>query len=222
MPIVTGAVVVPEPVLDKVVIPELRFTFENPAGPGMPKTYVIEDSPKIRNIHLRHQFKAGPYSDYRIQKPWSYMLLRVNRDGRVCIGIIYFANKRLETVDEPGLLAAPLPNVDYATDHAEEGICFYQHGKKWGPTPEEAALNAHSFFWGSDFNTGVTCYKKGRPAVITGKRLSWRGTLLLWKRLTVKGIPIEWVPIQDRTGRPINTLKEAFESLSGVRDFNYE
>jgi len=204
---------------DKMVLPEIRFTFD-PIDGRKYKTYVVADEPKRKSINLRHQFQAGPYTRFFIWKPWSWMLVRPNEQGVILLSALFFSHEELKSVDQPGLLAAPLPNIDYGIDKGL-GVCLWQSGRRFGPTPEEAAVNVHRYFWESDFNTGVRCWTEGRPKEIRPKKTGWRGSMRLWQIRTLKNQPVTFLPINDDQGKEVKTLTDAFKWLSRVPDGLY-
>lgn len=197
--------------------PEIRFVFVHPDRAGV-KTLVVEESPRNRTIRCRHHFQDGPYTEFYLAKPWSYMLVRVDKSMTVLLSGLFFSEKPFGGPKEEGILAAPLPNVDYGIDHGM-GVCLWAQGKRFGKSYKEVAVQVHKYFWTSDFNTGVRYYDSGRPGEIRAS--SWLGSLKKWQELTREGKRISWVPIKDERGLEVRTLEDAWGWLSRNRDFNY-
>jgi hypothetical protein len=226
MPMVTSSKVPAHLVDEKLDIPEAKFEFPGSGGQKAP-TFVIEEAPRIRSMRLRHEFQAGnKYSTFVVRKPWSYYLARVSDGGVVLASALFFAKEQIKDKDQSGLLAAPLPNIDYGT-YKTLGVCLWVSGKSWAKNQKLAALNCHEYIWTSDYNTGVTYYEKGRPKDImhTARQKDslrrWLYSMGMWQKLTRAGKEPDWIPVEDHNKKPINTLNDAFQSLSTVLDGRY-
>jgi len=207
------------PKKDDVRHPSVVFTIDHPDRPNV-KTVVIEEPPRKRTIRVRHNFYAGPYTEYYVWKPFSYLLFRGEVTGKTLLAGLFFANERLESLDQEGVCAAPIPNVDYGRDHGI-GICLWVNGKNFGDDVETAAVKCHEYFWTSDFNTAVSFYEDGRPKEICSTS-GWLTSMEKWQKLTAEGKAVTWIPIRARdTKQPVKTLRDAWNWLSREKDFNY-
>jgi hypothetical protein len=226
MPLVTSKQPPKHLVDEKLDIPDVKFEFPGSGKRNAP-IFVIEEAPRLRALRVRHQFQAGnKYTTFVVRKPWSYYLARVSDEGVVLASALFFSKTQITDKDQPGLCAAPLPNIDYGT-YKTLGVCLWVHGKSWAKDQKLAALNCHEYIWTSNYNTGVTYYEKGRPKEImhTAKQADnlkrWLYSMGMWQKLTRADKEPDWIPVEDHQHKMINTLNDAYKSLGTVVDGHY-
>lgn len=137
--------------------------------------YAIEESPGYRTIRYNRR-------KYRIFCPWVYFIVRVYRNLNVDGSCLYafFSKKRLEALDQQGLMIAPFSN-----GHVDGGICMPQIESE-AKSPLELALEIIWHFWASEGQEYGSFTFGGLPEELSHKVVvgKYGGIFSRWSKLT--------------------------------------
>jgi hypothetical protein len=114
--------------------------------------YVIEEEPSVVPVIMKAD---DGYISHDVWLPWRYYVIRAYSNCRVSgrqPGYMFFANKRIESLDDRGLLKrAVFPNV-----YDGGGICLGYTGHVWDRTPVRAAWRAIRLLYSKPGNQWFT------------------------------------------------------------------
>jgi len=199
------------PIIPTNFPPEVRFIVKSP---GAALVAVVEDAPQLRSI----LYKVGKNSSdtlphrFLIRKPWSYLLVQYSNVGfaRYDSCNLWFSRKRIESLADPGLLAAPMPNVIYNTvDLTPHYRCCMGLWRYYSPDAVRLPTDTHLYFWSSVFNDEYGDAKsKFIPPELEGST-AWKDVLETWQKLKVEP---GWKTVELPNCAPVRTLDEALRA----------
>ena len=177
---------------------------------------ILEDPPQVRSI-LYKKGRSSSYSSearrYDLCKPWSYLLVNCNsgREGsQSADASFWFARQRINFLDDPFLVAAPMPNITYTQlDGSPHISCCLGYDPASGKTIVDVAEVFHRRFWASIFNDEYPFVDSFIPDGIRGK--SWGDILEKWEAL---GKEPEWKEVSIH-GKAVDTLASAIDFWRG-------
>lgn len=201
------------PVIPTNFPPEVRFTVKvTRTDAGDTGVAIVEDAPQLRSILYKVGKSTGDAPPHRflIRKPWSYMLVQYGVDwGATYYGScnLWFSRKRIESLNDPGLLAVPLPNVIYNTTELVPHYRCCMGLWHWrGHDAAQLPADTHHFFWSSVFNDEYGDANYFIPPELAGSR-EWKNVLETWQKLEVEP---GWKTVEGLSNyAPIHTLDDA-------------